>query len=335
MTVMMSALILVLATFVVLLALYIFSHTFPSSLQINFTTPITLLDIIKAYVRVLTKIPKKTSAQQILTSFPKIKISAPLIGNEQHLQTYLEKLGEKENTETLPPFYLNALTGSFALLIGSHPLFPIRLLGSVNTSTQVKIHTPVLKKWLMKNELRSISQIGTIREVRRGIEFDIETLVYKGEQLVWSSVFRALQFMKTTISESSSMHREASSTVGNTNSSQEVYSFNLSSLAGRTYASLCLDYNPIHIHNIGAKLFGFPKMIAHGMWVVAQADAKSPKPLVKRDIPQQIEVFFKKPTFLPASLSVKVNSVENEIKLSIDRVEKNTTTVVEGEIKNL
>jgi len=45
--------------------------------------------------------------------------------------------------------------------------------------------------------------------------------------------------------------------------------------AGRQYASLCLDYNPIHLHSIPAKLFGFKRAIVHGMWVRTNSLATS------------------------------------------------------------
>ena len=37
---------------------------------------------------------------------------------------------------------------------------------------------------------------------------------------------------------------------------------------GRQYASICGDYNPIHVSAIGAKLFGFHTALAHGMCVM-------------------------------------------------------------------
>ncbi|MFC7219123.1 MaoC family dehydratase [Streptomyces polyrhachis] len=40
---------------------------------------------------------------------------------------------------------------------------------------------------------------------------------------------------------------------------------------GRGYASVSGDRNPIHLHALTAKLFGFPRAIAHGMWSKARA----------------------------------------------------------------
>ena len=40
---------------------------------------------------------------------------------------------------------------------------------------------------------------------------------------------------------------------------------------GRRYARVSGDVNPIHLHPLTAKAFGFPRAIAHGMWTAARA----------------------------------------------------------------
>jgi len=49
---------------------------------------------------------------------------------------------------------------------------------------------------------------------------------------------------------------------------QDLY---FSSSIGRQYAKVSGDYNPIHLHPFSAKLFGFKKAIAHGMYSKALA----------------------------------------------------------------
>lgn len=44
----------------------------------------------------------------------------------------------------------------------------------------------------------------------------------------------------------------------------------LDGAVGRRYASVSGDRNPIHMHALGARLFGFPGAIAHGMWAKAR-----------------------------------------------------------------
>jgi acyl dehydratase len=71
---------------------------------------------------------------------------------------------------------------------------------------------------------------------------------------------------------------------------------------GRRYARVAGDWNPIHQHAISAKLFGFPRAIAHGMWSLARCVAE-----VQDDVPAGplvCEVTFKRPVLLPSKVAI-------------------------------
>jgi acyl dehydratase len=69
---------------------------------------------------------------------------------------------------------------------------------------------------------------------------------------------------------------------------------------GADYAAVSGDRNPIHTSRVGARLFGFPRPIAHGMWTKAHALAA-----LEGRLPEAytVEVTFKQPVLLPASAS--------------------------------
>jgi len=66
---------------------------------------------------------------------------------------------------------------------------------------------------------------------------------------------------------------------------------------GRRYAAVSGDRNPIHMHSLTAKAFGFPRAIAHGMWTKARCLAA-----IAPSLPDaySVEVEFRKPILLPA-----------------------------------
>ena len=66
---------------------------------------------------------------------------------------------------------------------------------------------------------------------------------------------------------------------------------------GRRYGPHAGDVNPIHLTDLTAKLFGFKRAIAHGMWSLARCAAEFPA-----EGPGVLEVQFKLPVFLPAKL---------------------------------
>tara|TARA_Y100000815_G_scaffold74386_1_gene63005 strand:- start:145 stop:1029 length:885 start_codon:yes stop_codon:yes gene_type:complete len=68
---------------------------------------------------------------------------------------------------------------------------------------------------------------------------------------------------------------------------------------GPRYARISGDRNPIHMSSLGARLFGFKRRIAHGMWTKARAAALLVPPMT--DGRCSIEVNFRAPILLPGT----------------------------------
>lgn len=66
------------------------------------------------------------------------------------------------------------------------------------------------------------------------------------------------------------------------------------------YAAVSGDRNPIHVSKIGAKLFGFPTTIAHGMWSAAAALGAVEGRIADKTV---YDVRFGKPVILPARIA--------------------------------
>ena len=72
---------------------------------------------------------------------------------------------------------------------------------------------------------------------------------------------------------------------------------------GRRYAGVSGDRNPIHMHSLSAKAFGFPRAIAHGMWSQARCLAQ-----LEGRIPaarSTTRASFGKPLLLPPSVTLR------------------------------
>lgn len=71
---------------------------------------------------------------------------------------------------------------------------------------------------------------------------------------------------------------------------------------GRRFAKVSGDHNPIHTSWPGARLFGFRRPIAHGMWTLGRALAaqQPPRPLEAAGL----DCEFKLPMFLPGSATL-------------------------------
>ncbi|MFJ2438728.1 MaoC family dehydratase [Streptomyces anulatus] len=80
---------------------------------------------------------------------------------------------------------------------------------------------------------------------------------------------------------------------------------------GRRYGAVSGDRNPIHLHPLTARLFGFPRAIAHGMWTVARCLAEAGDPSSIRSVRAE----FRAPVLLPATVTYEADATGNAFEL--------------------
>ena len=87
----------------------------------------------------------------------------------------------------------------------------------------------------------------------------------------------------------------------------------------RHYASVGGDHNPIHTNAIAAKLFGFPTVIAHGMFSAAAVLTN-----IEGQLPDAVRysVRFAKPVVLPARAGLYVERVTDGWELALRNLSK-------------
>jgi acyl dehydratase len=90
---------------------------------------------------------------------------------------------------------------------------------------------------------------------------------------------------------------------------------------GRRYGGVSGDLNPIHVHALSARLFGFPTAIAHGMWTKARCLAALDPHLPGRFA---VEVAFRKPILLPATVEFAELADEQGISFGVRGAGKGT-----------
>ncbi len=91
------------------------------------------------------------------------------------------------------------------------------------------------------------------------------------------------------------------------------------------------DRNPIHLHPLTARLFGFPRHIAHGMWTVARclAQAEAGTGTTAPGRVRSVRADFKAPVLLPATLTYAASGSDFQVR-GERRVHLTGTMVREG-----
>jgi acyl dehydratase len=95
--------------------------------------------------------------------------------------------------------------------------------------------------------------------------------------------------------------------------------------AGRRYAKVSGDVNPIHLSALTAKAFGFKRAIAHGMWLKARALAA-----LSGRLPDALtaDVAFRKPLFLPSTVTLSTAAVAGGWDLAVRNAASDTEHLV-------
>jgi acyl dehydratase len=81
-----------------------------------------------------------------------------------------------------------------------------------------------------------------------------------------------------------------------------VARWSLPASLGRRYAAASGDWNPIHLSAATARLFGFRRAIAHGMWSLARCVAELAPASARGAV--AVEAAFKRPVLLPATVAL-------------------------------
>jgi hypothetical protein len=199
--------------------------------------------------------------------------------------------------DTLPATYPHVL--AFPLHMELLAASPFSAVGVVHIANRIVQHRPLA----LGEALELRVHAGAFSPHRRGRTFDFVSQAYTGEELVWEGLSTML---KRGGSERSGAHRDYLTARGDESAPREpepeappvTARWRLPDDLGRRYAAVSGDHNPIHLHGLTARAFGFPRAIAHGMWTKARC-------LAALRLPDAFtaEVRFRKPVLLPSQVT--------------------------------
>ena len=214
-------------------------------------------------------------------------------------------------TDALPATYPHMLAFPLHLKLMTDPSFPFGAIGLVHIYNRITQHRPIAA-----DEVLSVKVwCGPIEPHPRGRQFSIHTEAHAGDELVWEEV-------STNLRRGSGGDEGApTADVPSAKELPQAAVWQLPGDLGRRYGSVSGDLNPIHIHPLTARLFGFPSAIAHGMWTKARCLAA----LQERLPPAYtVEVAFKRPILLPATVVFAEQQAPNAIGFGVRDQRKDT-----------
>lgn len=245
-------------------------------------------------------IGKNNHPEQFRNDALSVMLPRPMASRQQR---YAELCGES-GRDKLPFCYPQVLASPlmYELLLGQS--FPFKMLGLIHTSHQVRAHDLIPSD----AQLRLTCATYNLQPTNRGYTFQLGSQIHNERSLLWESeatfLFRSkeppIARERTTKSADSADEKNFS----------RAAILELDANLGRRYANVSMDYNPIHLSPLTAKLFGFRQPIAHGLWLLGWVSA------VLKDV-TNVRIEFKAPIFLPNNivLETRLSGKDGEFRV--------------------
>ncbi|MBM9838459.1 dehydratase [Rhodococcus hoagii] len=211
--------------------------------------------------------------------------------------------------DTLPITYPFTLVFPTVMRLLTSREFPFPAIGSVHTDNTIEQLRPISVSEPL--DLRVHAE--NLRPHVKGTQVDLVSEVSVGRELVWRQVSTFLKMHPTGApKEAKAEHKDEVPP-------RPTRTLRVDQKIISRYAAVSGDRNPIHVSSLGAKAFGFPSTIAHGMWSAAAAL----QPLEGRVADAvTYTVRFGKPIVLPATVNLYADRTAEGWDLSLKNPKK-------------
>lgn len=198
-------------------------------------------------------------------------------------------------SDRLPATYLHVLAFPLAVALMADAAFPLPLPGLVHVGNRIDVLRPAHAGERFRLSVRARD----LRPHPKGRQVDLVADAAVGGETVWRGVST---YLRRGGGEGAT---DGGGTAGGgADRDKEPTApsavWRVPGDTGRRYAAVSGDRNPIHLHPLTARLFGFSRPIAHGMWTKARCLAA-----LEGRLPDgfSVEVAFKAPLPLPSTVA--------------------------------
>jgi hypothetical protein len=162
--------------------------------------------------------------------------------------------------DTLPPTYPHVLAFPLSMALMTDRSFPFPLMGMVHIGNRIEQRTAIPLATAITIRVRAEN----LREHPRGRQLDMVAEAEHDGAVLWQTWNTYLR------RGGGSGERREEAEPDPLEGARAASVWKVPGDIGRRYAAVSGDRNPIHLHGLAAKPFGFPGAIAHGMWMKAR-----------------------------------------------------------------
>jgi acyl dehydratase len=222
------------------------------------------------------------------STLPEDTLTAAFSVDREHLARYQQVCGFRLS-DRLPVTYPHVLGFGLQLDLMTRRDFPFPVVGGVHVGNRIE----QTRQLTADDRLDLSVHAENLRDHPRGRQYDVVTTASVGGETVWRDVSTYLRRGPSSEPKGERPAREAAP------DTPPHATWRVPASTGTSYADVSGDHNPIHTSWIGARVFGFPQPIAHGMWSKARCLAA-----LEGRLPAAyaVDVSFKLPILLPATV---------------------------------
>ncbi|MEU4316246.1 MaoC/PaaZ C-terminal domain-containing protein [Nocardia sp. NPDC024068] len=213
-------------------------------------------------------------------------------------------------SDTLPLTYPFIITFPLVMSLVVQRDFPFVAVGAVHAENLIERTREIS----VSEPLDITAHIENLREHPKGLLVDAISEIRVGRELVWRQVTTFLHQQKTSLSGGPKPEPKPDEVPP-----PPLRTIRVDQKTITRYAAASGDQNPIHTSALGAKAFGFPKAIAHGMWSAAAILGT-----VEGRIPEHVTyaVKFGKPILLPSTVNAYADHIADGWDLALRHPKK-------------
>ena len=226
------------------------------------------------------------------------------VRSESDRLAYYQRVCGFPEGDLLPATWLHILAFPLHGALMTDERFPFPMIGLVHISNVITQHRPLQRT----DSVDIRARVDNLRSHEKGLLFSIFTDISLQGSKVWEEESTFLcrgRFPSAHAPEAETSNEDAP-----VEAPDHMTTWSLPEDLGRRYGRASGDMNPIHLHALAARAFGFKRAIAHGMWTQARALACLSDSLGDR--PFSLSTFFKLPIFLPNQVSFRTQSSEGQ-----------------------
>lgn len=221
------------------------------------------------------------------------------VPDAERVAAYARLCGERFGPD-LPPLFPHLLGFPLQLALLTDPAAPFPAMGLVHVANHVEVVRGIPLGAAVDVEV----ELTPVRPHRKGRTVDLLARATLDGEVVWRS---ASTYLRRGEGSGESPDEASSPEPPEPPESPAEGGLRLGAVwrlpgdLGRRYAAVSGDRNPIHLSAPTARVLGFPRAIAHGMWTAARCLAALEGRLAP---PYAVDVDFRSPILLPGTVEL-------------------------------